>query len=216
MAKDLNRETRLEILLDQLEQAHAEVAHYRDARARAMNCGALIMLVLLLLAYTKWVPMAALCLPFVAIYVVAQYGYLTHLMFLGRAYAASLESRINSEAGETLVLAELLESTHFGQVGEPHILGIGSTNLTGICSATTLHYLIICLVMFVAGAVRTNYVFSPESGLRPVGKLADVYFPLLTLWAVINVVYLLWYFMAGQDEKKLTAKISKEYQPKNE
>lgn len=221
MAKNLDRETRLKILLDQLDRARAAVAHHQDARRRTMNYGTAVMLVLLVLAYTNWVfndvlclSMAAFSLPFVAIYLVAQYGYLTHLMFLGRAYAAGLESKINTDAEETLLVAESLEAAHFGPVGDPHVLGISWANLTGMCSATTLHYLVICLVMFVGGSLRSGYIFRKE--LAPVEKLADVYFPLLTLWAVINVVYLVWYFMGDQHEKKLIARIRKEYQPKSE
>ena len=214
MAGDLNQETRLKILLEQLDRARATLARYQNARRRSMNIGALVLLALLLLAYSPSVPMAALCLPFVVIYMVAQYGYLTHLLFLGRAHAAGLESKINAEAGETLVATESLESAHSGPLGEPHILGISLGNLTGICSATTLHYLIICLVIFVGGALRSRYILSEE--LAPVEKLADVYFPLLILWSVINVVYLLWYFIAGRSESNLMARIRKEYQPKGE
>lgn len=223
MAKDEKRERQLEILLDELEGARALVEHHQDARVRCMRWGSLLMLGLLLLGYTTWTPagvaiavcpMASLALPFVAIYLLVQYGFHTHYIIRGRAYASGLEESINAELGESLLIAEALESKISGPLGKPHFLGISAGNFTGMVSAATIHYLIICFVMFVAGWMHTeNFIFKNQA-INPVGRLAESYSTFLVLWTVINVVYLLYNFLTNSEEKTLIAAVRQEYQPK--
>lgn len=209
MATELSGESRVGLLLDQLAEARARVEEYEDARLRLMNRGGLLMLGLLLLAYTKWLTMSALVLPFVVIYLVVQFGYLTHCLACSRAVAEELEGRIRDEAGEAVLPAAVIEQKRVGPLGESHFLGLSSRNLTGMFGATTLHFLILCFLVFLGGYLRSRFVLSvPE--LRPVERLADVYGPLLVLWTVVNVGYLIWFFSVGGKEKLILAAIRKD------
>jgi len=215
MATGHSQETRMRILFEQLNRAYAALAHHRRARMRSMSWGSTLMLILLLLGFTKWMVMAALALPFVAIYLVVQYGCLTHLITYHRAVVAELESKINHELGETLLVGASLEAKLCGPVGQSHFLGLSAGNLTCLFSIATIHYLVICLLMFLAGALRTQYVLKhPE--LRPVDRFGDIYAPFLLLWALANILYLIWYYVKGEQEKDLLAAIRKECQPKSE
>jgi len=214
MSNERIHETRMTILLGQLDQARAALGDYRRLLGRTMCWGAFIMLGLLLLGYTKWVPMAALALPFVAVFLVMQYGHLKYLVIYGRAHVAELEHRINTELGETLLVSEAVESKR-SPLGEPHFFGITAGNITNIFSVMKIHYLVICMVMFVAGVLRTQFILK-QADLRPVEKFGDLYIPLLFIWALANVVYLIWFFQKSEDEKNLVATIRKLYQPKDE
>jgi len=214
MGNEHSQETRMRVLIEQLNRAHGALANYRQARMRSMAWGSTLMLVLLMLGYSKWAPMAALALPFVAVFLVVHYGYLTHLVTFSRAFVGELENKINKELGETVLISESLEAKHSGFLGESHFLGVSGSNFTGIFSVTTVHYLILCLLMFLAGALHTQYLFEQE--LMPVGRLGNVYSPFLLLWALANILYLIWYFVKGEQEKGLIAAIRKEYQQKSE
>jgi hypothetical protein len=214
MTKEQLHEKRIQILLGQLDQARQALGYYRRLLGRSMNWGALLMLALLIFGYTRWLPMAALALPFVVVFLVMQFGNLKYLVSYGRAHVGELENRINAELGETLLISEAIESKR-SPLGEPHFLGITSYNMTNIFSLTKIHYLIICLLMFAAGVLRTQFILK-QSELRPVEKFGDLYVPLLFIWSLANVLYLIWFFLKSEDEKKLVATIHREYQPKGE
>jgi hypothetical protein len=214
MNKEELHDTRMTVLLSELYQARGALDSYRQLLGRSVGWGALLMLALLLLGYTKWLPMAALALPFVVVFLVVQYGHLKYLVIYGRAHVAELENKINSEVGETLLISESVESKR-SPLGEPHFLGITTGNMANIFSVMKIHYLIVCLMMFIAGVLRTLFILK-QPDLRPVEKFGDLYIPLLFIWALANVIYLIWFFQKGEDERNLIAAIRKAYQSKAE
>jgi hypothetical protein len=215
MATEHHSELRTRILLDQLNQARGALGHSRRMLARSMSWGSICLLILLVLGYTKWLPMAALALPFAVIFLVVQYAYYTHLVTYGRACVAELENKINTDLGETLLISESLEAKKSGPLGAAHFLGITGSNLTSLFNIMPLHYLILCVALFIAGVLRTQFILKqPE--LRPVERFGDLYAPLLLIWALIHIIYLIWYFVQGEEERNLLAAIRKQYQPKSE
>lgn len=206
MAKTQDSQTRLEILVDELDRAREAAGDREDSRVRFVNRGCVGMLVLLILGYRTDFTMAALALPFVAVYIVVHYGYLTHLVARNRLYAAGLESKLNREFGQDALVAETLESEQSGHPEAPNFLGITPANVSGIYSASTIHFLVISTAFYFAGAFRTGYILGQEQ-LRPVGALGDVYFHLLVLWTAINLAYLVWYFVISDHLKKTAASV---------
>jgi hypothetical protein len=211
----MDQETRLDVFLEELGLAREATAAAQAARLRFMHGALLLMLALFLVGWTAALPMAALALPFMAIYVVIQYAFITHSIQYLRAHAAGLESRVNSEAGENLLVRETLAARTVGPLGRVHFLGISGENYQSIFSVTTIHWCVLCLLFFVAGCMRTRYIISnPE--LSPVQRLGEIYFPLLFLWLLLNALYLVYYYKFTDHEQKLIAAIRKEYQPKGE
>ena len=202
---------KVQLMVEEVGWLRSDLARLQAARLRTLNGGGVLMLVLLILGYTKWVPMCALALPFVVIYLIVQYAYLTHRILLRRAHIGALESKINSETGEVLLIGESLDSKESGALGEPHFIGISGISKIG--NAVALHFLVLCGIVFLAGALRTSFILA-EPELRPVARLADAYFPLLILWSVINIVYLLWHCLTSGEDKDLGAIIRKQFQPK--
>jgi len=207
-----DRETRLQILLEELDATREHIAGYGAARARLMNGSALVMITLFLLGYTAWLPMAILLLPFAALYAVVHLAVLTACSRFARAHAAGLEERINIEAGGPLLFDQALASRTLGPTGRSSFFGITAENITSILSWSTLHFLAISAALYLAGFLRARYLLADEVDTLPVGTLADVYVPVLALWTLINLGYLIWYFLVANPEKSLAEAIRKHYQ----
>jgi len=214
MAAEQKHEMRLKILAEQADRARAALFFAGRARIRSIYLGSLTMVVLLLLGYTRYLPMAAMALPFAAVFLVVLQGYFSHRVNFARTCVAELEAKINADLGETLLITEALESKDLGPLGESHFLGICPSNLRGIFSILSIHYLVIGLGMFIAGLFRTHYILS-QPDLRPVERFGDIYAPVLFIWAVANILYLIW-FSWGEAEKGVIAAIRKQFQPKGE
>ena len=213
------KEARIDVLADELDRVRACIAEHEATRFRVMNWGALVMLVLLIFAYTPMsldrlsFSMAALALPFVAIYLLMQYAYMTNLTMYERTHASGLESRINAECGEDLLITEFLATAHVTPTGKAGFLGIGAGNIRNMFSATTVHFLVVCLAMFLGGLLRSNFLLQRE--LAPVEKLGQVYVPLLFLWAIINVGYLVWYFLTADHQRAVQTAVSSRLEKKD-
>ncbi len=214
MADQVKREMRMDILLDQVDRLHEVLAIRQQARMRSMGWGAATMLVLLVLGYTRSYPIAALALPFAVVFLMVQYAYYTHLVMYARTVLSEAEARVNSELGEPLLQSEALEARESGPLGESHLLGLSPGNIGNLSGFVTLHYLFLSAIVFLAGMFRSQYILG-EPDLSPVKRLGEVYTPVLFIWTVINILYVVW-FSWGEREKGFIAAIRKQLQSKSE
>ncbi len=214
MADQGTREMRINILLDQAGRVHEALAARQQARMRSMAWGAATMLVLLVLGYTRSYPIAALALPFAVVFLMVQYAYHTHLVMYARTVLSEVEARVNSELGETLLQSEAIEAKESGPLGESHLLGLSPNNIGNLSGFVTLHYLFLGVVVFLAGMFRSQYILG-EPDLSPVKRLGEVYTPVLFLWTLINVLYVVW-FSWGEREKGFIAAVRKQLQSRSE
>ena len=175
--------------------------------------GGLLMLVSIVLAYTSWFPMAAVALPFVVLFLLMHHAYLTYRTICGRAAVADLEAKINTEIGEALLVSELFESKTSCSLEESHFLGITASNFKNIFSVMRIHYLVVCLIVFLAGLSRGTHVLKLSGS--PFGMLRSLYVPLIFLWTLINIALLVTCSRGG-GEKSLIAMIRKYFQPKGD
>ncbi|MBM3333750.1 hypothetical protein FJY63_03730 [Candidatus Sumerlaeota bacterium] len=214
MAGSQSSETKAAALLQALDDARRNLAHGKRLLERSMRGGGLLMLALIVLAYTSWVPMAAVVLPFVVLFLLMHHAHLVYHVICGRAAVADLEAKVNTEIGEALLVSESFESKISCGLEEPHFLGITASNIKNIFSAMEIHYLAVCLIVFLAGLSRGTHVVKLPG--MPFGMLRTIYVPLIFLWTLANVVFLVLYSRGGGVEKSLIVMIRKYFQPKGD
>ena len=167
-------------------------------------------LILAQIALSLWAPMRALilALPFFVIYAGSFCAYLISYNLFARVYADALEKRINRMLGQDVLVAHRMEDIYIYSAASPKFVGIDLNAPATAISGITISYLIAGAVLVVIGAYRAVQLLP---GLTLAFPLLKVYWPLLIVWGLLHLAYLLWYFLSASHQKRIKAIVDTAY-----
>lgn len=197
----------LRILEAQLGRMRAMLYRYYELFYRFIGAGLVAVGALFIGAFWTPTQAAALLLPFAILYVGFHAGSLFSYVIFARTHAAALERRINRELGAELLVAHRLEEAYFGAPGDPRLVAASLRRPLTMLAAETWHFTVAGAALFAVSALLGDAVAS-----RLGSPWADLYLPVVIGWALLNGVYLAWYFIGRRDQRAIEAILADAYE----
>lgn len=202
------RTERLTVLQAQLDRVRSMLFQYYRLFFNFTGAGLVAVGALFIGAFWPPTQVAALLLPIVILYIGFHASYLFSYVIFARTFAAALERRINRELGSETLVAHRLEAVYFGAPDDPRLVAGSLRRPLTMIAAETWHFTIVGAALFVVSA------FMAHATIQRVGDpWATWYVPVLVGWAVLNGVYLAWYFIGRRDQRAIETILAEAYEP---
>jgi hypothetical protein len=171
------------------------------------------VIVLLDLAVSLWPPFRAaiFVLPFFIVYAGFFTSYLLSYNLFARIYATALEKKINALTGRRHLVAHEMEEVYFYRTPGPKFSALDLKQPWVMISASTISYTFGGFVIYLLAAYR-SWQLLPT--LAPHFPPLLLFWPLLGVWTLGHLFYLLWFFVGGQPEKRIAAIVDEAYDTK--
>ena len=168
------------------------------------------VLVLLNLAVSLYPPFRAaiFVLPFFIVYAGFFTSYLLSYNLFARIYATSIEKRINTLVGQRILVAHEMEEDYIYHTPGPKFSALDLKQPWSMISASTISYTFGGVVLYLIAAYR-SWQLLPE--LAPHFAPLYLFWPLLAVWTLGHLFYLLWFFVGGKPEKRIAAIVNDAY-----
>lgn len=203
-----------------IPDAHLRVLQAQLDRMRGMHYGYYVqffqathlftVLTLLNIALSLCYPFRAaiLLLPFFIVYAGFFCAYLLTYNLFARIYATALEKKINAALGSELLVAHKMEDAYIYRTPAPKFVAIDLGRPYTFIGASTVSFTFGGVVLYLFAAYRA-YQLLPEltSHFPPFG----VYWPLLAVWTLGHLAYLVWFYVGGKPEKTIAAIVNDAY-----
>jgi hypothetical protein len=203
-----DRETALRILEKQLERMRSMHYGYYAQFFQAAHLFTVIALALFGLSLYHPLRGLIFLLPFFIVYAGFFTAYLLCYNLFARIYATALEKRINALAGERLLVAHEMEDIYFYKTPGLKFVAIDLTQPWTFISASTVSFTFGGVTLYIIGAWRATQLI-PEYAAHFAPTLA--FWPLLAVWTLGHLAYLLWFYVGGKPEKAIAAIVNNAY-----
>lgn len=198
----------LRVLEAQLERMRGMLVAYYELFFRSIGMGLVAVGVLFVGSFWPPTQAAALLLPFVILYVGFHSAHLFSYVLFARTYAAAIERRLNRELGSELLVAHRLEDAYFGSPSDPRLVAASLRRPLTMLAAETWHFTVAGAALFVVGTLLGN------ATVQRIGEPWSAwYVPVVIGWALLNGVYLGWYFIWRRDQRALERILLDAYGP---
>jgi len=198
----------LRLLEAQLGRMRAMLYRYYELFFRFIGMGLVAVGVLFIGAFFGPTQAAGMLLPFVMIYVGFHAAHLFSYVIFARTYAAAIERRINRELGTDILVAHRLEEVYFGAPDDPKLVAASLRRPLTLLAAETWHFTIAGAALFGVGTLIGH-----ATVLRVGEPWSTFYVPVVLGWALLNGVYLGWYFVGRRDQRAIERLLLDAYDP---
>lgn len=201
-------ELQLRILEKQLERMRSMHYGYYNQFFQATHLFTVI--VLLNLAVSLYPPFRAaiFVLPFFIVYAGFFTAYLLCYNLFARIYATALEKKINKLLGQRHLVAHEMEEVYFYRTPGLKFVALDLKQPWTMISASTASFTFGGVVLYLIGAYRA-WQLLPE--LTPKFAPLHLFWPLLAVWTLGHLAYLLWFYLGGKPEKQIAAIVNEAY-----
>ena len=151
---------------------------------------------------------AIFVLPFFIVYAGFFCAYLLTYNLFARIYATALEKKINSLLGGDFLVAYRMEDVYIYQTPGPKFVALDLTRPYTFISASTLSFTVGGGLTYALAAFRA-WQLLPE--LAPRYAPLGLYWPLLVVWTLGHLAYLIWFYVGGKPEKTIAAIVNDAY-----
>jgi len=198
----------LRLLEKQLERMRSMHYGYYSQFFQATHLFTVIALTLF--GASLYHPLRALIflLPFFIVYAGFFTAYLLCYNLFARIYSTALEKRINLLVGERLLVAHEMEDVYFYRTPGLKFVAIDLKQPWTFISASTFSFTFGGVTLYVIGAWRAAQLI-PEYASHFAPTLA--FWPLLIVWTLGHLFYLLWFYIGGKPEKAIAAIVNDAY-----
>ena len=207
-------------VMETLPEAHLRVLQAQLDRMRGMHYGYYVqffqathlftVLTLANIGISLYHPLRAaiLVLPFFIVYAGFFCAYLLTYNLFARIYATALEKKINSALGSELLVAHKMEEAYIYRTPAPKFVAIDLGRPYTFIGASTVSFTFGGVVLYLFAAYRA-WQLLPELIQRfpPFG----LFWPLLAVWTLGHLAYLLWFYIGGKPEKTIAAIVNDAY-----
>ncbi len=203
-----DRETALRILEKQLERMRSMHYGYYAQFFQATHLFTVIALALFGLSLYHPLRGLIFLLPFFIVYAGFFTAYLLCYNLFARIYSTTLEKRINTLVGERLLVAHEMEDVYFYKTPGLKFVAVDLTQPWTFISASTVSFTFGGVTLYVIGAWRAAQLI-PEYAAHFAPTLA--FWPLLGVWTLGHLAYLIWFYIGGKPEKAIAAIVNNAY-----
>ena len=205
---------------EHINEVHLRVMQAQLERMRGMHYGYYVqffqathlftVLTLANIALSLYQPFRAaiLLLPFFIVYAGFFCAYLLTYNLFARIYSTALEKKINQAIGAKLLVAHEIEDAYIYRTPAPKFVAIDLGRPYTFIGASTVSFTFGGVVLYLFAAYRA-YQLLPDltSHFPPFA----VYWPLLVVWTLGHLAYLLWFYVGGKPEKTIAKIVSDAY-----
>lgn len=205
---DANTERQYRALHAQLERMREMQGRYFDHFFRLIYFAMAALALLTLASLTETLRAAALLVPFFVVWVGVKSAYYLSYVVLARVYATGIERAINQLLGGDVLIAHRLEASYIFPLEGPQFAGVPLRADQTFVGFLTIHYWLFGAAALALGAYRSWQLLPMiERNFPP----ASYYFPALIFWALLHLVFLLWYFGTRYHERAVMRIVSEAY-----
>ena len=168
------------------------------------------VIALLTLAVSLFPPLRAaiFVLPFFIVYAGFFCAYLLCYNLFARIYATAVEKKINGLAGADYLVAHRMEEVYFYRTPGPKFVALDLTQPATFIGASTVSYTVGGVVLYLLAAYR-SWQLLPE--FVPRYWPLHLFWPLLVVWTLGHLLYLLWFYVGHGPEKRIAAIVNEAY-----
>ena len=202
-------DTQLRILQAQLDRMRSMHYGYYVQFFQANHL--FTVLTLLNIAISLYAPFRAaiFVLPFFIVYAGFFCAYLLTYNLFARIYATALEKKINSSLGAELLVAHKMEEVYIYRTPGPKFVALDLSQPWTAISASTISFTVGGILTYLLAAYRAWQLlpaFTPR--FPPLG----LYWPLLAVWTLGHLAWLIWFYIGGKPEKAIATIVNDAYE----
>jgi hypothetical protein len=184
----------------QLRRMRAMNFKYHALFFRQINFWIAVNVVLLVASLLEPLRAAVLLIPYLVLYAAMQGAFHFHYIILARRYARVLEQKLNQLNGNNVLIAHALEDAYLFPLDAPRFVGFSFGRPFSFFSIITLHYGIAGTLLWMFALYRAwQLIPSLASNFSPL----YFYLPVTIVWTLVNMLYLVWYFVGQRDERQV-------------
>ena len=198
----------LPLLEKQLERMRSMHYGYYAQFFTATHLFTVIALVLLVLGLLPQTRLAIFVLPFFIVYAGFFTAYLLCYNLFARIYATAIEKKINTLTGLDVLVAHRMEDVYFYRTPGPKFVAIDLQQPWTFISASTVSFTFGGVTLYALGAYRAWQLMPQYASHFPPIVL---FWPLLAVWTLGHLVYLLWFYVGGKPERDIAAIVNDSY-----
>lgn len=188
------------ILHAQLRRMRAMNFKYHALFFRQINFWIAANAILMVVSLSEPLRAAALLVPYLVLYAAMQGAFHFHYIIFARRYARALEQKLNQLNGKQVLIAHKLEETYFFPLDAPRFVGFSLGHPFSFFSMITLHYGIAGTLLWALALYRASQL---APGLAVNFMPLNFYVPITLVWTLVNMLYLVWYFVGRRDERQV-------------
>ena len=202
-------DTQLRVLQAQLERMRGMHYGYYVQFFQANHL--FTVLALLNVAVSLYHPLRAaiFVLPFFIVYAGFFCAYLLTYNLFARIYATALEKKINALLGGEFLVAHKMEDVYIYRTPAPKFVAIDLGQPWTFIGASTVSFTVGGVVLYALAAYR-SWQLLPE--FTPHFPPLALFWPLLAVWTLGHLAYLLWFYVGGKPEKRIAAIVNDAYE----
>ena len=204
----MDNPARLPLLEKQLERMRSMHYGYYAQFFTATHLFTVIVLTLFVLSLTPALRAAVFVLPFFIVYAGYFTAYLLCYNLFARIYATALEKKINSLVGEDLLIAHRMEDIYFYRTPGLKFVAFDLSRPTTFISASTASFTFGGVALYALCAYRCWQLIPLYAPHFPPVSL---FWPLLAVWTLGHLAYLLWFYIGGTPEREIAAIVNSAY-----
>jgi hypothetical protein len=201
-------DVRIDLLARQLERMRGMLGGYSVLFFAHMRTWAVVTVALLVASLWEPLGAASAIVPFLLPYVFIEASYLFWHTVFARLHAERLERAIDARLGEPVLVAHRLEAAWFYPPDRPKISALSLARPLSHMSAATVAYSAGAGLAWLTGLLRWDAWRVANAGA---GGPADLVTPLALAWTTLIGLYLVWYWLRGDDERRLLAALDEAY-----
>jgi hypothetical protein len=186
-----DRESQLRILHNQLERMRAMHYKYSELFYNLITLTFVALIIMAAASFTDTLRATVLLIPFFTIWTGLQSAYYLSYTIFARVYATGIEKAINRLHGIDLLVAHRIEAEYLFPLRGGQFAGVPLRLAQTLIGFLTLHFWLLGACVIGLSAYRA-WQLLPE--LAQEFPPVRFYFVALTLWSVIHLIYLVWYF----------------------
>ena len=189
-----------ETLHNQLERMRAMLYKYSELFYKLIVIGIITIIVMAMASMTETLRATVLMIPFFTIYIGVQSAYFLTYVIFARVYATGIEKRLNRHMQDDILIAHRIEAAYLFPLHGPQFAGVPLRVGQTLIGFITLHFWLLGAGVIALSAYRAWQLLPGlAEGFPPV----RYYLILLGAWALLHLVYLVWYFGARRYERAI-------------
>jgi hypothetical protein len=200
---------RLQTLHMQLERMRAMLFKYSEMFYQLILVGQLTIILMAMASMTVTLRATALLIPFFVIYIGVQSAYFLTYVIFARVCATGIEQRINHLLKDDVLIAHRQEAVYLFPLGGAQFAGVPLRLRQTFIGFITIHFWLTGGACFALAAYRAWQLLPELAGEFPPARY---YFWALGAWALLHLVYLVWYFGSRHYERRIKQIVSDVYQ----
>lgn len=201
-------EVQMRLLEKQLERMRSMHYGYYSQFFQATHLFTVIALLDFALSLLPPLRAAIFVLPFFIVYAGFFTSYLLCYNLFARIYAAALEKKINALVETRVLVAHEMEDVYFYKTPGLKFVAIDLTQPWTFISASTVSFTFGGVTLYALAAYRAWQLLP---GLIPHFPPLALFWPLLAVWTLGHLFYLLWFYMGGKPERAIAAIVHEAY-----